>query len=123
MTKVLAEGTLKDKKVFGGNVSGTAKVATIGSHIPNEIECGHWTASHIIANSARMEFSGGRVADKPISTLDPRNTTTVALYVTPYDRRKMWFHPDHNRCSSIVQAVIQQMIISEFVWVLARRGR
>ena len=77
MAKVFAEGPLKNKKVCGGNDSGTTKLAAIGSHIPHQMGNGHWTISHILANSTRLEFSNERVADKPISTLDPRKTTTV----------------------------------------------
>ena len=66
-----------------GSGSGTAKLAAVGSHIPHEMGYGHWTVSHILANSTRMEFSDGRVATQTISNLDPRKTTTVALYVIP----------------------------------------
>ena len=57
-----------------------AKLAAIGSHIPHQLGYGHWTASHIVAKSARKEFSDASVTDKPVSTLQQRETT-VALYV------------------------------------------
>ena len=66
-----------------GSGSGTAKLAAVGNHIPHEMGYGHWTVSHVLANSTRMEFSDGRVTTQTISNLDLRKTTTVALYVTP----------------------------------------
>eukprot|EP00904_Undaria_pinnatifida_P012060 jgi/Undpi1/7985/HiC_scaffold_24.g10457.m1 len=77
--KVNLDEEFDKRLVFGGNASGTAQLAAIGSHF--DLGVGHWTASHYLGGELWVELDD-EVAFERFDTIEERENTTVVLFTT-----------------------------------------